>query len=328
MLQKPEEVRGLTYNLAVSVWTAGAIGALFEAGLVEHLRDPVTAEDLAPRCRGLSRSQIERCLAVAAAAGVVVADGSSYRLAEGALPFVQQPMRNSLLGDLRTNLMQALALLDAARGDAPQIGWQHTERALLQSQGDASGGLVPAMKGMILPALGDLASRLERPGSRFLDVGVGVAALSIAICRAFPAIEVVGLDVREAPLAAARENVAKAGLESRIVLRQCAVQELRDEARYDLAWLPSFFVPSSVIADGISRVRAALRPGGWLLLGTDSSGNDRERAVFSLISELWGGAGLSAEGAESLLRESGFVSIRTLPGPSWAPTMIVGQAPA
>jgi 2-polyprenyl-3-methyl-5-hydroxy-6-metoxy-1,4-benzoquinol methylase len=115
-------------------------------------------------------------------------------------------MRTALAGDLRTNLMQALELLDRARGHEKREGWTHVDEACLQSQGDASAALAGMVKS-VLPELDDLGARLECPDASFLDVGVGVGALAIAMCRVFPQLRVVGIDTFDAPLALARKNV-------------------------------------------------------------------------------------------------------------------------
>jgi hypothetical protein len=325
MITTPMEMRALAFELTTSVWTAGAIATLFESGLAPHLREPCSLDDLAAERPDLPRARIERCLAVAACAGVVVADGQHYRLAEGVLPFLQQPARAALLGDLRSMLMQTLALLDSSRGGV-EPGWRHRDPALLTAQGDTSGGFPPMFKANIVASLGDLAARLDRPGARVLDVGVGVGALAIAMCGAFPAVSVVGLDTFDVPLAIARDRVAQAGLADRIELRQLAVEDLRDEEAFDLAWMPSFFLPASVLPAAAARVRASLRPGGWILfpIGT-SSGDDRHRAVLALVCETWGGPALSPLQAESLLGAAGFASVRTMPGPPWAPTLVAAQ---
>ena len=326
MIGNPQEMAALTHNLVTSVWTLGAIGALFESGLVDPLKESCSLDDLAARCPGLSRGRIERCLGVAAAAGVVTRDGERYRLAEGAVPFAQPPMRAGFQGEIRTMLMQAVALLDSSSGSRASAGWSHTDRALLQSMGDASGRFAPMFKGGIVASLGDLAARLERPGARFLDVGVGVASLSIAMCRAFPELHVVGLDNYDVPLGIARENVARTGLSDRIELRLLAVEDLPDEQAFDLAWLPSFFIAPAAIASAVARVRAALRPGGWMVFPVASSaGDDRQRAVFALMGEIWGGPGLSAVEAESLLKQAAFSQVRTLPGPPGAPVTLVAE---
>jgi hypothetical protein len=326
MIATLPEMRALTHELTVSVWSLAAVGVLFESGLVEHLREPHSVDDLATKCPSLPRSRLERCLALGAATGVVSADGGRYRLADGAMPFVEQPLRASMNGDIRAHLMQALAFLDSSKGPTPVTGWRHTDRALLEAQGNASAALPPMFKANIVAGLGDLAERLDRPGARFLDIGVGVAALAIGMCRAWPELRVVGLDTFDAPLAFARENVARANLADRIELRKLAVEDLSDEESFELAWLPAFFISEQVLARATARVRAALRPAGWVLLPLIGvAGDERQRAVGALVTDLWGGPALSIAGAEALLKDAGFTSVRALTGPPWAPAMVVGQ---
>jgi SAM-dependent methyltransferase len=327
MIKTPPELRALTHELSVSVWTLGTIAALFESGVADHLREPRSVDDVAARCPGLPPSRIERCLALAASVGVVVAEGSRFRLADGVVPYLQQPMRASLQGDLRTTFLQALAFMDSAAAGHAERGWRHTNPAILQAQGDASIGVAGMLKMNLVPSLGDLGARLERPDARFLDIGVGVASLAIAMCRMYPQLHVVGLDTFDAPLAIARENVSKAGLTDRIELRLLAAEKLGDENAFDLAWLPAFFIPEEVLPQATARVAASLRPGGWLVLPTGASpaADEQRRAVFALVNDLWGGPTLTVARAESLLKDAGLREIRTIPGPPWAPALLVAQ---
>jgi len=324
MIQSPEEIRAMTSELTMSVWTLAAIGALFEAGIVEHLREPRSIDELEKLCPAIARSRVQRSLELAAVSGFVVADETRHRLAPGAMPFAESPMRGALAGDIRTTLMQALALLDASRDAQPSRGWQHTNPALLQSQGDASSALAVMLKRAIVPSLEGLAERLEQPGARFLDVGSGVASLAIAMCRLFPALEVTGLDVSDAALNIARSNVKAARLESRIELRQLAVEDLSEERAYNLAWHPSFFIPSAEAA--CARIHAALRPGGFILFAFSGQGPERRtNAVWTLIDELWGGIAPSALEVQAFLERASFAAVRAIPGPTWAPSLMVGR---
>jgi 2-polyprenyl-3-methyl-5-hydroxy-6-metoxy-1,4-benzoquinol methylase len=325
MITNPQEMRALTHDLSVSTWTLAAIGALFESGLVDQLREACTVEELAGRCGSLSRGRIEHCLAVAVAAGVVVVEGSRYRLAEGAQPFLAQPMRRVIQGEIRSQLMQPLAFLDSSSESPPSTGWTHTDKALLQALGDASGGLPPIFKAQIVPMLGDLAGRLERPGAGFLDVGVGVGSLAISMCGMWPTIRVVGLDTFDAPLALARENVARANLGRRIELRKAGVEDLRDEEAFELAWLPSFFIPNPWMETAVSRIRASLRPGGWVIVAVLGGADERQRAVAGLLTDLWGGPALSVAMVQALLQGAGFSTVRVLSGPLWAPSLVAAQ---
>ena len=326
MITTPPEMRALTHDLTVSMWTLSAIGVLFESGLAENLREPRPLDELAAQCPGLSKAHLERCLRVAAAAGVVAFEGDRYRLADGAAPFSQEPLRATMRGDIRAQLMQALAFLDSSTGQAPVTGWRHTDRALLQAQGDASAAFPPMFKANMVAGLGDLAARLDRSGARFLDVGVGVGSLAIAMCRTWPELRAVGVDVFDVPLGIAQQNIAHAKLEGRIELRKAAIEDLRDEASFDVAWLPAFFLGAAAVKGAAARVRAALRPGGWVLLPViGAAGDERQKAVGAMVCDLWGGPALSLADAEALLKEAGFSSIRAMAGPSWAPAMVIGQ---
>ena len=88
----------------------------------------------------------------------------------------------------------------------------------------------------MIPRIDGLAARLECPTASFLDVDVGVAALSITMARLWPALRVVGIDLWEPALALARQYVADADLGDRIELRQQAVEELADTVCWLKEW--------------------------------------------------------------------------------------------
>jgi hypothetical protein len=105
-----------------------------------------------------------------------------------------------------------------------------------------------------------------------------------------------------------------------------AVEDLHDEEAYDLAWLPSFFIPEKALAQAARRVHASLRRGGWVLFPIGSSaGDERQRNVIALVSELWGGPALSVPRAEAVLRDAGFATVRPLGGPPWAIATLAAQ---
>ena len=315
MIDTPQALSELMDRLSTSTWTLAAIGVLLESGLAHELREPRTLDELAARCTTLPRSRIARCLDVLASCGVVALDGGRYRLAPGALPSLESPLFEGLRGDCRSDLMQSVAYLDSAT-QGSGAGWRHTDPALLQAQGEASGRFAKGFATRFMHELGDLAARLARPEARCLDVGVGVAALAIALCRELPMIRVVGLDLGDAQLALARQNVASAGLQDRIELRKLAVQELRDEQAFDFAWVPAVFIDPKDVPEALARVHAALRPGGFVMvpaLSPQVSGH--RRAVSALVLDLWGNA-LEGDLALSLLADSGYAEPRLLAGPS------------
>ena len=182
-------------------------------------------------------------------------------------------------------------LVATARHEPHALGGsRHTDEDLLQAQGRLSAGAIGVLAGCCSPHVPGLLDRLAGARGAFLDVGAGVAAVTIAMCRHFPSVRAVGLEPAHAPLALARRNVADAGLEDRVELRGQRVEELADEEAFDVAWLPSSFLSTDAFATALTAVHRALRPGGLLLTGAlDGSGADGEAAVARLRLALWGG---------------------------------------
>jgi 2-polyprenyl-3-methyl-5-hydroxy-6-metoxy-1,4-benzoquinol methylase len=119
------------------------------------------------------------------------------------------------------------------------------------------------------PAIPELDARL-REGARLLDVACGTALSSIAIAKAYPNATVDAVDIDPASVDRARENVARAGLLSRIDVR------LADGAgisgHYDVA---TVFEAVHDLSDPVSVLRAvhqALKPGGLLVVVDEKVG--------------------------------------------------------
>jgi precorrin-6B methylase 2 len=230
----------------------------------------------------------------------------------------------SMLGEIRAyTLTNGKLLFASSRGSR----WNHAEPEILDAAGEVSTLFPHVLRHAILPNLDGLAERLSRPTAAFLDVGVGVAAMSMEMVRLFPSLSVVGVDTWLPALEAARERVRAAGLESRIELRHQAGEALPDVEAFDLGWIPGVFVPEEAISAVLARVHRALRRGGWLLFPILQGNRDRlATAVVHLRTVTFGGVLTTTEGAEQLLRDHGFTSVRTLPGPPHAiAAMVVGR---
>jgi len=145
------------------------------------------------------------------------------------------------------------------------LGWNFTEPEILQSQGIASARFGDFIFRELIPRLDDLASRLQAPSARFLDVGTGVGAISIAACRFLPNLHAIGLEPQDAPLTEARRNITAAGLTDRIELREQRIEDMADKETFDLAFLPQSFMSDDVVKRGfrISGERFDLAAGSW-----------------------------------------------------------------
>lgn len=211
-------------------------------------------------------------------------------------------------------------LLAAAEPPAP--GWTPTSAELIQAAGDVSTGLPRVIEQVVAPRLAGLADRLGAPGARFLDIGAGVAALSIEMARRWPTLEVVAIEPWAPALELARANVREAGHEQRIELRAESGERLCDESSYDLGWIPSLFIAEAVLPGVIERVHRALRPGAWLLLPVLRAGEGSLAGrVVQLRAALWGGSAPTLGEASAWLTAAGFVDLQ---GFVSAPTSATG----
>ncbi len=129
----------------------------------------------------------------------------------------------------RALLLQAADLL-ADPGRPP--GWGFDDPAVLLSTGRLSANIAGVIA-QIAPALDGLQDALQRTGARFLDVGAGVAALSIALCETWPGLHVVGLEPWAPAFALAEAQVASSDVADRVELRPVCVEDFDDGAVFD-----------------------------------------------------------------------------------------------
>jgi SAM-dependent methyltransferase len=215
----------------------------------------------------------------------------------------------SLTGAIRAGLVQALGLAtDPGRPPA----WQTdaVDPALLRAQGRASANFAALIDTVVAPRLPGLDHDLRNRGAAFLDIGVGVAALAIAMARTFPDLRIVGIDVWEAVLALAAEDIRAAGLTDRIEVRHQDVADLGDDQTYDLVWLASPFIPPAVLHTALPRVLRALRPDGWLLFAAFAGSDPLSDALADLRVVRAGGAVWRPDDAAALLEQAGFVDVQ------------------
>lgn len=238
---------------------------------------------------------------------------------EEALQGVSGPEGAPLLAELRH--FWALDNDFLAKPDQA-AGWNYAAHDVLRTGGEITEGFANVLP-RFLPMLDGLGARLESADARFLDVGMGVAGLSIGMARKFPALSIVGLDVWGPSLALARKNVAEAGLTERIEVREQSGEDLPEEAAFDLAWVPAPFMPPAVLARVVERVVRSLKPGGWFLLAAAKSCDDLRGTALGFHVSLYGGQPSAQEENEKLLTSKGLANVRTLPGPPKDFKMIV-----
>jgi SAM-dependent methyltransferase len=242
-----------------------------------------------------------------------------------ALAVAQPSDLQPLLAEIRTFALTNAKLLFAS---SRACGWAHAEPEILHAAGDVSVAVARTLK-RLSAQLPGLTERLHSPGSTFLDIGVGVAALSIEMARLWPTLRVVGIDRLAPAIALGRERVGAADLADRIVLREQSAEELSDRDAFDLAWLPGAFVSQDNVEALVGRLKSALRPRGWLLLAIlcpPAEGDALKTALTRLRAAMFGGTATTAETIEALLTRQGFVDVRTLPrSPSSLTALVAGR---
>jgi hypothetical protein len=297
------EVRARLNTLHEAVWELVAIAMA--------LRDPASADS---ELRAAAES-------VLLEAGFMVEDSPGVRPAPGLAEATGEDV-TKLAAQAASGILQSAAVLSGA--DA----WTAQDDQAILAQGASSAQAAEGFKAFAVPMLDGLGDLLSDPSPIMLDVGVGVAAMAIAYCEAFPGLRVVGLDVFPRALELARSTIERVGMANRIELRCQDVATLEDEAVFSLAWLPSPFVPRAAINAGLPRMVDALVPGGWLVVGHGKFGGPGlSDALTRLQTIAFGGTPLTDNDARILLRHVGLQQIATLPTPTGVPGITVGRKP-
>jgi len=208
-----------------------------------------------------------------------------------------------------------------------EFAWLEQPDAVLLAQGRSSGQGVRLTAAHVLAHLAGLTERLGRPGAAILDVGTGVAALAAALAEQFPAATVTGLDVSARVLALARTELAGNPVRDRVRLRRQDITTLDERDTFDLAWIPAPFIAPDKLTAGVVAAAAALRPGGWLLLGHRELTADQplDTAVARLVIAAWGGTAPTTDEAQELLAHVGLTDVTTIATPPGAPAMTAGR---
>ncbi|MDZ7733658.1 MAG: class I SAM-dependent methyltransferase [Acidimicrobiia bacterium] len=283
-------------DLSNKAWAHAAVVAAVECGLLD---DPGTAE-------GPVREAIADLLA---ALDLAEGGDGDRRLSDDLRDALAPPIGDALRAELRSDGHQIAALIDEARTGQLRGGWHHDDPDLVDAQGE-TGRIFGLAAQLLLPSYGDVDERLRRPGARFLDVGAGVAVLSIELVACIPRFDAVGIE----PLAIAREigerKIDAAGLSDRIELRDQLVEDLDDSDAYDLAYVPGIFLAYVFPARSPPRSCNALRPGGTIIaLSLGSTGDALVDSVRRFRVAWWGGRTLDARAVQEQLDAHGFVDL-------------------
>ena len=321
------EVRKTIAGVTGDAWIASAVAAAVEIDLPRYLREPCDPAQLAAET-GLSTPLVTRLAEALVAVGLARRDHDTFVAAPGLTEVWATGAGEFIRAELRSNLLQTAAFVEATLAGRPTAGWAHTDERVLQAQGTWSASSIEMADQLLLPMLDGLLERLDCGEGALLDVGTGVAAVTIAFCQRHPRLRAVSLEPQSTPLTLARRNVDAAGLNGRIELRQQLVQDLQDTCAFDLAWLAGDFLAQPILPSALDAIHRSLRPGGWLITGCGGGGDGSPNATAArLRAVLWGGDTAEPERISELLEQHGFHNVLVLQRRSSDLVPIVAQRP-
>jgi SAM-dependent methyltransferase len=121
-----------------------------------------------------------------------------------------------------------------------------------------------------LPSVPDVDERLRAsPGARVADLACGAGHSTIAIARAYPNVVVDGLDLDEASIAMARENLAVSGVLDRVSFVLADARDPSLAGRYDLVTIFEALHDMSHPVEVLRAAGALLADGGSLIVADE-----------------------------------------------------------
>ena len=121
-----------------------------------------------------------------------------------------------------------------------------------------------------LPSVPDLHERLSSaPRARVLDLGCGIGTSSTAIARAYPHVEVVGIDLDHASVLEARAAAREAGLSERVTFHLGDAADEQIQGGFDLVTIFEALHDMGDPAGALRTARRLLADGGSVLVADE-----------------------------------------------------------
>jgi 2-polyprenyl-3-methyl-5-hydroxy-6-metoxy-1,4-benzoquinol methylase/predicted transcriptional regulator len=183
-------------------------------------------------------------------------------------------------------------------------------------------------------AVPELQARLEADGARVLDVGCGIGWSSISLAKAYPSLQVEGIDSDEASIAEAQRLAAEAGVADRVRFRVADAAELgaAGEGGYDAAFIFEALHDMARPVEALAAIRALLAGDGVVVVADENvaetftaPGDEVERLNFGFswwhclpasraeTPSVAAGTALRPATVREWSDQAGFASLRMLP---------------
>lgn len=253
---------------------------------------PATSSELAARTGTQERYCREFCEMQAGLGTLTLESGSTatgrvYALPAGPAEVLLDEQSLNHLGPL-TRLVAAAGrqidpLLDAYR-DGGGVSWADLGDDARQSQAALNRPWFTRRLGPALAEVSDLHAELGRPDTRIADVGCGGGWSTLALARAYPAATVIGIDVDEPSIEAARSAAQAEGLAGRLSFVLADGETLTGLGPFDAAFAFECLHDMPRPVDVLTAIREAVRPGGPVVI-MDEAVDDEFKAPASEVDQ-------------------------------------------
>jgi 2-polyprenyl-3-methyl-5-hydroxy-6-metoxy-1,4-benzoquinol methylase len=312
-----------------------------ELGLYRALADrgPLTPPELA-EAAGIGRRYAREWLEQQAVAGILdagdaaAADQRRYSLDAEHARVLAEPEDGAHVAPfahLLAGIGQVLPRLVEAYRTGTGVPYEAYGRDFRHGQGHINRpAYTHVLPGEWLGAMPDVVERLRAGGARVADVGCGQGWSTIAVARAYPYTEVVGIDADEASIADARRHAAEAGVSPAFAAADAAA--LADRGPFDLVLVLETLHDLARPVEFLAAARAALASGGVALVVDEkvadrftAPGDATERMMYGwsvlhclptqLVEQPSAALGtvMRAGDVRRLAADAGFASVEVLP---------------
>jgi hypothetical protein len=213
----------------------------------------------------------------------------------------------------------------ATPGEVVSVARDQTRRPIFQDI-----GMLHALRGSAENIAEALIERTKRDptlgkalAGRFLEVGAGLAPLSLALARLFPTAHFTAIDSDNNAVMVARRHIAASDFSARFVVSLRDVIHVDERASYAAAWAPAPFLPRQGARMAFDRLTLALQPRGFLIIANAPRGESDASVATNAAQRLRSNGNIwRTEDLAALLREQGYREINCLPCPNGVELLI------
>jgi SAM-dependent methyltransferase len=303
---------------------------------------PATAAELAERTKTQPRYAIEWLELMAVYGNVTVLDDAAgdrlqrrYALPPGAAEVLTDRHSLNYLGALPQIFAAVGAKLDKlleAYRNGGGVSWAELGDNARDSQAALNR---PWFESALAPALAsvpELNAVLQRPNARIADIGCGAGWSTIALARAYPTAAVLGVDIDEPSIRAAKANAEAAGIADRVRFTVGDAAGLAELGPFDAGFAFECLHDMPRPVEVLAAIHDAVRSDGLVIIMDEAvaddfvtPGDQLEQVMYGYSTLICLPDGLSStpsEGTGTVMRRSvltdyatraGFSSVDVLP---------------